>query len=147
MALELTCGVTLSLAFVGFYLYDVRQFNNEVESRLEKTQQLMLDNIAPLLEQNPHATDLQLNLLGVDGQIAAAAVYSTDGKILARYVRAGLTEVIPPLPRVTRLLAPSREDLLIGTPVSRYVNSVQHDDAACLAPPGNEAPPAQQTLF
>ena len=27
----LTCGVTLSLAFVGFYLYDLRQFNNEVE--------------------------------------------------------------------------------------------------------------------
>ncbi|SDS54212.1 response regulator [Opitutus sp. GAS368] len=103
----LTCGVTLSLAFVGFYLYDVRQFNNEGESRLEKTQQLMLDNITPLLEQNSHAPDLQLNLMGVDGQIAAAAVYSTDGKLLARYVRGGLTEVIPPLPSVTLLLGVS----------------------------------------
>jgi signal transduction histidine kinase/DNA-binding response OmpR family regulator len=104
----LTCGVTLSLAFVGFYLYDARQFNAEVESRLGKTQSLMLENLAPLLEQNPNAADLQLNRLGVDGQIAAAAVFSADGKILARYVRAGLTEVIPPLPRVTRLLDISR---------------------------------------
>jgi signal transduction histidine kinase/DNA-binding response OmpR family regulator len=104
----LTCGVTLSLAFVGFYLYDARQFNAEVESRLAKTQSLMLDNLAPLLEQNPNATDIQLNLLGVDSQIAAAAVFSADGRILTRYVRAGLTEVIPPLPGVTRLLDVSR---------------------------------------
>jgi signal transduction histidine kinase/DNA-binding response OmpR family regulator len=100
----LTCGVTLSLAFVGFYLYDVRQYNNEVDSRLEKTQALMLENLVPRLEQNPGATDLPLNQLGVDGQIAAAAVYSPEGKIIGRYVRAGLTEVIPPLPRVARLL-------------------------------------------
>lgn len=100
----LTCGVTLSLAFAGFYLYDLRQFNNEVDSRLENTQMLMIENLVPRLEQNPNAADLQLNQLGVDGQIAAAAVYSADGKLLARYVRAGLSEVIPPLPRVTRLL-------------------------------------------
>ena len=67
----LTCGVTLSLAFVGFYLYDARQFNAEVESRLAKTQSLMLENLAPLLEQNPTTADLPLNRLGVDGQIAA----------------------------------------------------------------------------
>jgi len=48
---------------------------------------------------------------------------------------------------VTRLLVPAREDLLIATPVSRHVNSVKHDDAACLAPPGGEPPPAQTTLF
>ncbi len=113
----LTCGVTLSLAFVGFYLYDVRQFNNEVQSRLEKTQMLMLENLVPLLEQKPNTPDLQLNLLGVDGQIAAAAVYSADSKIIARYVRAGLTEVIPPLPRVTRLLDVSQRGVL-WTPIS-----------------------------
>ncbi len=100
----LTCGVTLSLAFAGFYLYDLRQFNNEVDSRLQNTQMLMIENLVPRLEQNPNVGDLQLSQLGVDGQIAAAAVYSADGKLLARYVRAGLSEVIPPLPRVTRLL-------------------------------------------
>ena len=113
----LTCGVTLSLAFVGFYLYDVRQFNNEVQSRLEKTQSLVLENLVPLLEQNPRATDLQLKSLGVDGQIAAAAVYSADSKIIARYVRAGLTEVIPPLPRITRFLDISDRGVL-WTPIT-----------------------------
>jgi signal transduction histidine kinase/CheY-like chemotaxis protein len=113
----LTCGVTLTLAFVGFYLYDVRQFNAEVESRLAKTQSLMLDNLTPLLAQNPDAPDLQLNLLGVDAQIAAAAVFSSDGKILARYVRTGLTEVIPPLPRVTRLLDVNQRGVL-WTPIT-----------------------------
>ena len=98
------CGVTLSLALVGLYLNDVRQFNAEIQSRLEKTQFLMVENLAPLLEQNPEATDLQLRSLGVDAQIAAAAVFTQDGKLLARYVRAGAHEVIPPPPKgVTRL--------------------------------------------
>ena len=93
------CGVTLSLALVGLYLYDVRQFNLEIQSRLEKTQLLMVGNLAPLLEQNPEATDLQLGALGVDSQIAAAAVFAPDGKLLARYVRFGAHEVVPPPPR------------------------------------------------
>ncbi len=113
----LTCGVTLSLAFAGFYLYDVRQFNNEVQSRLEKTQMLMIENLVPLLEQNPKPPDMPLGSLGVDGQIAAAAVYSVDGRILARYVRSGLTEVIPPTPRITRLLDVSQRGVL-WTPIS-----------------------------
>jgi signal transduction histidine kinase/DNA-binding response OmpR family regulator len=98
------CGVTLSLAFVGLYLSESRQINFEVQDRLERTQFLMIDNLAPLLEQNPEATDLQLGALGVDAQTAAAAVFTPDGKLLARYVRQGAHEVIPPPPKgVTRL--------------------------------------------
>src|SRR6478609_5695777 len=93
------CGVTLSLAFVGLYLNDMRQFDEEVKSRLEKTQFLMGENVAPLLEQNPEATDLPLRSLGVDSQIVAAAVFTPDGKLLARYIRAGAHEVIPPPPK------------------------------------------------
>ncbi len=107
------CGVTLSLALVGLYMSEVRQHRIEVESRLEKTQSLMVSNLVPLLEQNPEATDLQLASLGVDSQIAAAAVYSPDGKLLARYVRLGAMEIIPQSPKgqpkqildVNRLLA------------------------------------------
>ncbi|RXK56737.1 response regulator [Oleiharenicola lentus] len=98
------CGVTLSLALVGLYLYDARQFNDEIQTRLEKTQFLLTGNLVPLLEQNPEATDLPLGVLSVDSQIAAAAVFSPDGKLLARYVRFGAHEVIPPPPKgVTRL--------------------------------------------
>jgi putative SOS response-associated peptidase YedK len=49
--------------------------------------------------------------------------------------------------KVTRLLAPARDDLLVGTPVSRRVNSVRVDDPSCLAPPDSEPPPAQTSLF
>jgi signal transduction histidine kinase/DNA-binding response OmpR family regulator len=98
------CGVSLSLALVGLYLSDIQQFNNEVQARLERTQNLMVSNIAPLLEQNPDVTDLPLSTLGVDSQIAAAAVFSADNKLLARYVRFGAHEVIPPPPKLNTTL-------------------------------------------
>ncbi len=112
------CGVTLSLALVGLYLYDVQQFNGEVQSRLEKTQFLVAGNLVPLLEQNPEATDLQLASLGVDSQIVAAAVYTPDGKFLSRYVRFGAHEVIPLPPKsLTKPLFDSHR-LVAWTPVS-----------------------------
>jgi putative SOS response-associated peptidase YedK len=42
------------------------------------------------------------------------------------------------------LIGPAPEDALIATPVSRRVNSVKNDDAACLAAP---QPDAQGSLF
>ena len=42
------------------------------------------------------------------------------------------------------LIAPAPEDALIATPVSRRVNKVANDDAACLAPPEADA---QGSLF
>ena len=42
------------------------------------------------------------------------------------------------------LIRPAPEDALIATPVSKRVNSVKNDDAACLAPAG---PEAQGNLF
>jgi signal transduction histidine kinase/DNA-binding response OmpR family regulator len=99
------CGVTLSLALVGLYLNDLREFNEEVKSRLEKTQFLLVENLTPALEQNPETTELQLRSMGVDSQIAAAAVFTPDGRQLARYIRSGAYEIIPPPPKgvVTRL--------------------------------------------
>ena len=49
----------------------------------------------------------------------------------------------PPAEAAT-LIGPAPEDALIATPVSRRVNSVKNDDAACLAAP---APDAQGSLF
>ena len=42
------------------------------------------------------------------------------------------------------LIRPAPEDALIATPVSRRVNKVANDDAACLAPPEADA---QGSLF
>lgn len=52
-----------------------------------------------------------------------------------------------PPTQVMGLLAPAPDALLVGTPVSRHVNSVRHDDPGCLAPPAAATAPAQQRLF
>jgi signal transduction histidine kinase/DNA-binding response OmpR family regulator len=91
----LICGLTLSLAFVGLYYYDVQRFNTEVQQRLEKTRVVLVQNLVTLLAEKPNATELPLNLLASDTQIIAAAVYSAQGKLLASYIRSDTTEIIP----------------------------------------------------
>jgi len=49
-----------------------------------------------------------------------------------------------PPAQAAALIAPAPEDALIATPVSRRVNKVANDDAACLAPPEADA---QGSLF
>ena len=49
-----------------------------------------------------------------------------------------------PAAAAAALIGPAPEDALIATPVSRRVNSVAHDDAACLAPAAHDA---QKSLF
>jgi putative SOS response-associated peptidase YedK len=44
----------------------------------------------------------------------------------------------------TSLVAPAADDVLVATAVSTYVNSVKHDDPACLSP---RAPDRQRSLF
>lgn len=100
----LICGVTLSLAFVGLYYYDVQQFNTEVQQRLEKTRVVLVQNLVTVLADKPDATELPLNLLGSDTQIIAAAVYSAKGKLLASYIRADTNEIIPAPQRASALL-------------------------------------------
>ncbi len=118
------CGLTLSLAFAGLYLYDVQQFRNEVERRLEKTRVVLLGKLAPLLEQNPAATELPLDLLEPDAQIVAAAVYSADGKLLGSYLKFGTAESIPVLQRGLPQLLPDDRSVVrapIRSPSSNHV--------------------------
>ena len=98
----LICGVSLSLAFAGLFIFDVQQFQAEVQHRLDNTQKLLIENLTPLLRQNSGTTDLPINLAATDSQIVAAAVYSKDNKLLAQYIRPGAHEVIPPAPRASR---------------------------------------------
>jgi signal transduction histidine kinase/DNA-binding response OmpR family regulator len=108
----LICGVSLSLAFAGLYIYDRLQFSQEVQRKLESTSKLLVSSLAKVLEQNPTTTDLGLNLVAADPQVAAAAVFSTDGKLLSQYVRAGTRESIPGLDRMPGLLSTERAVLL-----------------------------------
>ena len=49
-----------------------------------------------------------------------------------------------PVPQALGLLGPAADGMLVGEPVSTRVNSVAHDDAACVEPlagePGDESP-------
>jgi signal transduction histidine kinase/DNA-binding response OmpR family regulator len=111
----LICGVTLSLAFAGLYLYDVQQFNTEVQRRVERTRGLLIESLAPMLAQNPNSTDMPLGLLGADAQIVSAAVFSANSKLLVSYIRPGSKETIPALQRVSQLLTNDRS--VVWTPI------------------------------
>ena len=111
----LICGVTLSLAFAGLYFYDRQQFNTEVQRRLEKTRLLLFANLVDVLEKNPDAKDLRLDLLGTDSQIVAAAVYSPNNEVLARYIRPGSNETIPSAKAASRLFA--NNSTVVWTPL------------------------------
>ena len=111
----LICGVSLSLAFVGLYIYDVRQSNLEVQRRIGSSRQLLVDSLTSILEQNPDATDLPLSLVAPDPQVAAAAVFSKNGKLLAQFIRPGVREIIPPAQRISGLM--STERAVIWSPI------------------------------
>ena len=113
----LICGVSLSLAFVGLYIYDVQQSNREVQRRTESSHQLLVNSLTTILEQNPDATDLPLNLVAPDSQVVAAAVYSKDAKLLSQYIRPGAHETIPPAQRISWL--PNTERAVVWSTIAR----------------------------
>ncbi len=100
----LICGVSLSLAFAGFYFYDIRQANLETQRRVENSRRLLVESLTPLLRQNPSATDLPVNLAATDSQIVAAAVYSKENKLLAQYLRRGARDTVPETGQTPTLL-------------------------------------------
>ena len=104
----LICGVSLSLAFAGLYIYDRIQFSQEVQHKVESSSALLVQNLIPLLEQNPQATDLPLNMVAPDKQVAAAAVFSADGKLLAQFIQPGTNETIPSFDRISGLINSDR---------------------------------------
>ena len=111
----LICGVSLSLAFAGLYFYEDREFNTEVQRRVENSRRLMVENLVSRLQQDPNATDLPLKVLGTDSQIVALAVFTPDNRLLATYVRPGSNEIIPPPQRISGLF--SDERAVVWTPI------------------------------
>ncbi|MBL9215245.1 MAG: response regulator [Opitutaceae bacterium] len=101
-------GVTLSLAFAGLYLYDVQQFNAEVQTRLESSQAAVIESVLPQLEHNPNATGLSLKVLAGNTQVAAGAIYSRDNRLLGQFVRPGSVEKVPPSRGLLSQLTPER---------------------------------------
>lgn len=105
-----------------------------------------------------HRGDMGLLLLAglyqaADGLAAAAhprfAVLTTRANTLVSRVHARMPVVLSPdhvddwltvaPTQAATFIAPAPDDALVATPVSKRVNSVKHDDPACLAPFGGDA--------
>lgn len=117
LLITLISAMNLSLAFVGLYIHDVYAFRAEMQRRLDNTKIVMLDRLTPILEQSPDTADLPLSLLENDKQIVAAAVYSPDNKLLARYTRSGSQEFIPSPNRVRQIFFDDRS--IVFTPIRK----------------------------
>jgi signal transduction histidine kinase/CheY-like chemotaxis protein len=89
----LVCTISLGASFAGFFVYDSWRMHGEVEKRLDATKALLIDAALAAFEQNPDAPVIPLRLLERDPQILAAAVYSDQNVLLAKYTKAG--EFIP----------------------------------------------------
>ncbi len=103
LLITLISGMNLSLAFVGLYFHDAYTFRTEVERRLATTRTMMVERLAPILAANPNTADLPLNLLDSAPNIVAAAVYSPENILLARYTKPGSDEFIPSPNRIRQL--------------------------------------------
>ncbi len=89
------CAVSLLAAIGSYYGLEVWRFRNEISRRMETTQRLLISSLEATLEQDPSGAKLSLSALQSDEIIVAAAVYSPENKLLAKFVRAGSNEFIP----------------------------------------------------
>jgi len=96
------CAVSLAAAIGAFYSMEVYRFNNESYRRLEATHALLKERLADALARDPTAARHVLAALESDDSVLAAAIFSPDKKLLARYIKAGSNEFIP-LPQRIRL--------------------------------------------
>ncbi len=115
LLIMLVSGVTLGLAFFSLYMQDTIRFETEVGRRLDNSRRLAIGTLVPLMEQGQTVTDHHLaTLLSGDSDIVAAAVYSPDNRLLARYIRAGAGEEFIPHPTgsISRIFSADRSVVL-----------------------------------
>ena len=102
------CAVSLLAAIGSYYVLEVLRFQNEVNQRMEATQHLLRVGTVASLEVDPTGSSLSLSALRTDDTIVAAAVYSTENKLLAKYIKPGSNEFIPLPQRINFNLSTDR---------------------------------------
>lgn len=126
LLIVLVCTISLGVSFVGFYIYDGVRFKTELDRRIDTTKRLVLDRAAAAIDEAPDKPVLSLQFLEREIEIVAAAVYNADGRLIAKYIKEGSKEFIPPpqrfntlfsIPDRTVILTPVRtkEDRVAGT--------------------------------
>jgi signal transduction histidine kinase/DNA-binding response OmpR family regulator len=96
------CAVSLAAASISFYSLEVLRFNNESYRRLEATHALLMDRIVDTLENDPALASKLIATLESDETVIAAAVFSPDRRLIARYIKPGSNEFIPQPQRIRR---------------------------------------------
>jgi C4-dicarboxylate-specific signal transduction histidine kinase len=89
----LTSGLALLVAGLAFVAYEQVVFRGSMVDRLSITASMVADNSSAALTFNdPASAAGTLKSLGADAHIVGAAIYDENGKIFARYLRAGLSK-------------------------------------------------------
>jgi signal transduction histidine kinase/DNA-binding response OmpR family regulator len=102
------CAVALLAAISSYYVMEVLRFQNEVNQRMEATQRLLREGITANLEGDATGGGISLAALRNDETIVAAAVYSPEDRLLAKYIKPGSNEFIPLPQRVNFTLSTNR---------------------------------------
>ena len=89
------CAVSLAAAMASFYSMERYRFNNEIYHRMEVSHNLLVERIISTLEEDPAGANDVLSALQTDEMVVAAAVYSPDRKLLAKYIKPNSSEFIP----------------------------------------------------
>ncbi|MBS0662438.1 MAG: HAMP domain-containing protein, partial [Verrucomicrobia bacterium] len=89
------CAVTLVMAFGGYIVVEWYRIIQQMQDRMETAQRVQVQSVLNILSRDPKATEFGLSSLESDPTIVAAAVYSADNKLLAKWVRPGVEEFIP----------------------------------------------------
>jgi signal transduction histidine kinase/CheY-like chemotaxis protein len=110
------CAVSLLAATVAFYSLEVYRFNSAIQLQLEVTHRPLMDSLVAALSKDPTGANLSLSSLGKDELTVAAAVYSPESKLLAKFIRPGVPEFIPLLQRI-RQQGLSTDQVLILRPL------------------------------
>ena len=109
----LVCTISLGVSFAGFYIYDGIRFHDELDLRMDSAKRLVLDRAANAIAKNPDKPAISLDYLEKEAEIVAAAVYGADGRLLAKYIKTGATEFIPPPQRFVSLFNRTERTVIV----------------------------------
>ena len=93
----LTSSITLVLSSASFFIYDLVSFRDRISQDLATQAQVIAYNSAAAMAfKDESSARVTLSALTAKEDVVAAVLYTTDGTVLARYLRAGDPNPAPP---------------------------------------------------
>ena len=98
LIIMLTSSVALLLVCVVFVVYDLVTFRHAMVRNLSVLAKVIVENSTSALTfDDPGSAEDTLSALSAEGHIVAAYIYTTNGKVFAKYFREGLKrDLVPP---------------------------------------------------